>query len=221
MIALWGWFPSQDYTWRSFCDRLYCINRRWLVLGPRFPAGFAVLFIWQLKWRRRKLGPKDTGYTVGSKKQLIWSLFQRFFITCVGKWRTSVVFIQKLWVYTEPLFWTEQRSAEAGIHPLSQAPSFAKVGQKSILQEAVAEAADCWDFWFCLPATQNPVGVALNLWHWISFWRWHWALYLQSWFLSHRLPTVELVLATSTHYWRCCKGLALLLTSSLGRIYVY
>lgn len=39
---------------------------------------------------------------VGSKKQLTQSLFQRFLITCLPKWKTSVVFIQKPWVYIEP-----------------------------------------------------------------------------------------------------------------------
>lgn len=76
---------------------------------------------------------------VGSKKQLSQSLFQRFLITCLWKWRTSVVFIQKPWVCIEPFILNRSEMSwdrKPSIH-LSQAASFAELGQKSILQEVV------------------------------------------------------------------------------------
>lgn len=124
MISLWRLHLEMIFPW-------YGLLHQQKIIGYLVQVSCWICSVFHLAIMREEMEKNITQSqeclilqdTARSKKQFTWSLFQRLLITCLGKWRTSVVFVQKPWVYIEPfiLHWSEiSWDRQPSIEPRSQ-----------------------------------------------------------------------------------------------------
>lgn len=141
LSAVFGYFSTHNCSW-SIC----LILPQWALLCQQKMAGSWVqISCWILQWfsshsemeKSKNGSPRCTVCKVRIKETVhnvpIPEVPQDF----QGNKKHHLSPSKSLWNY---LFWTDGRSGEARSHPVNQVASFAKLGQKSILQEVVVEA---------------------------------------------------------------------------------